>query len=94
MIATHNRKIPHDNLCIECGKAFVSEERLREHKSSMHTREEITYTCKVCYKTFQNNKVFKDHSRKYHQEVPCTECEKKFGSKMAMKTHKKKKHAE
>ena len=44
VIATHNRIIPHDNLCIECGKTFVSEERLREHKSSMHTREEITYT--------------------------------------------------
>ena len=94
VIASHNRIIPHDNLCIECGKTFVSAERLGEHKSIMHTIEEMTLSREVCKKKFRNNKVFKAHSRNYHLELPCTDCEKKFGSRMALKAHMKAKHAE
>ena len=36
--ARHNDNpdlIPNENLCIECGKAFISGERLQEHKATM-----------------------------------------------------------
>ena len=66
VIARHNRIIPHDKLCIECGKTFVSAERLGKHKSIMHTIEKMMFSCKGFKKKFQNNKVFKAHSREYH----------------------------
>ena len=97
MMARHNDNpdlIPNENLCIECGKTFVSGERLQEHKADMHVVDEVTLTCKVCKKDFQNVKVFKRHSRKYHLELPCSKCERKFGSRSALRAHSKKKHPE
>merc|ERR1711978_466784 len=72
MRARHNDNpdlIPNENLCIECGKTFISGERLQEHKATMHIVDQITLTCKVCEKDFQNARVFKRHSRKYHLEL-------------------------
>ena len=94
VISAHSRIISLDNLCIVCGKTFVTPERLREHKANMHKIDQITFSCKNCDKMFQNRRLFKAHSRKYHLELPCLDCEKKFGSKMALKTHQKKKHAD
>ena len=87
------RIMARDNLCIVCGKTFVTPERLREHKANMHKIDQITYSCKNCDKMFQNKGLFKTHSRKYHLELPCLDCEKKFGSKIALRTHQKAKHA-
>jgi len=64
--------IPNENLCIECGTTFVSAEYLQEHKANMHRVVETTLTCRVCKKNFQNSKVYKRHSHKYHLELPCT----------------------
>ena len=63
--ARHNDNpdlIPNENLCIECGKTFISGERLREHKAMVHVVDQVTLTCKVCKKEFQNARVFKRHS--------------------------------
>ena len=95
--ARHNDNpdlIPNENLCIECGKTFISGERLREHKANIHVVDQVTLTCKVCEKDFQNAKVFKRHSRKYHLELPCSKCDRKFGSSSALREHSKKKHPE
>ena len=95
--ARHNDNqdlIPNENLCIECGKTFISGERLREHKANIHVVDQVTLTCKVCEKDFQNAKVFKRHSRKYHLELPCSKCDRKFGSSSALRAHSKKKHPE
>ena len=90
MMAKHNDNphlIPNKNLCIECRKTFVSPERLQEHKANMHTVDKLTLTCRVCKKNFQNSKVYKRHSHKYHLELPCTAYENKFDSKSALRAH-------
>ena len=97
MMTRHNDNpdlIPNENLCIECGKTFVSGERLQEHKADMHVVDEVTLTCKVCKKEYQNARVFKRHSRKNHLELPCSKCDRKFGSISALREHSKKKHPE
>ena len=95
--ARHNDNpdlFPNENLCIECGKTFISGERLREHKAMVHVVDQVTLTCKVCKKEYQNARVFKRHSRKNHLELPCSKCDRKFGSSSALREHSKKKHPE
>ena len=90
MMAKHNDNpnlIPNENLCIECGKTFVSAEYLQEHKANMHIVVETIFTCRVCKRNFQNSKVYKRHSRKYHLELPCTAYENEFDSKSALRAH-------
>ena len=63
MMTRHNDNpdlIPNENLCIECGKTFVSGERLQEHKADMHVVDEVTLTCKVCKKDFQTPRFSRD----------------------------------
>ena len=85
IITAHSRIMAPDNLCIVCGKTFVTPERLREHKANMHKIDQGTFSCTKCDKMFQNKALFKTHSCKYHLELPCLECEQKFGSKFALK---------
>ena len=91
-ISAHQRIIPQEHLCVECGKTFVSLERLNEHKAMIHKTDAIMHNCKVCKKSFKNERIYKAHTKSNHLNLPCSMCDKKFSSRRALNNHKKKKH--
>ena len=80
--------------CDLCGKSFVTEIRMLEHKAYMHP---ITMTdckkCPKCGKIFETPLAFKKHSQALHLELVCTDCPKKLGSRKTLKDHKKRMHS-
>ena len=78
--------------CVECGKTFVSLERVNEHKALMHKTDAIMHNCKICKKSFKNERIYKAHTKSNHLNLPCSMCDKKFGSRRALNNHNKKKH--
>ena len=85
-------KISGEHLCVECGKTFVSLERVNEHKALIHKTDAIMHNCKVCKKSFKNERIYKAHTKSNHLNLPCSMCDKKFSSRRALNNHKKKKH--
>ena len=92
-ISAHQRIIPQDHLCVECGKTFVSVKRLDEHKETMHKTDVMMHTCKNCKKSFKNERLYKAHTSRNHLALPCSMCDKKFGSRSALNADNKMKHA-
>ena len=92
-IYAHQRIIPQDRLCVECGKTFVSVERLNEHKALMHKTDAMMHICKICKKSFKNERIYKAHTKRNHLTLPWSTCDKKFGSRQALNTQNKMKHA-
>ena len=80
--------------CDLCGKSFVTEKRMLEHKAYMHP---ITMTdckkCPKCGKIFETPLAFKKHSQALHLELVCTDCPEKLGSRKTLKDHKKRMHS-
>ena len=58
-ISAHQRIIPQEHLCVECGKTFVSLERVNEHKALMHKTDAIMHNCKICKKSFKTKEYTK-----------------------------------
>ena len=81
-------------MCDSCEKTFVTEERMMEHKAYKHIVDPISYSCLKCKKSFDNQRVFKQHTQKNHLDLPCNFCQKKLGSTLSLKTHKKAQHKE
>ena len=91
-ISAHQRIIPQEHLCVECGKTFVSLERVNEHKALIHKTDAIMHNCKICKKSFKNERIYKAHTKSNHLNLPCSMCDKKFCSRRALNNHNKKKH--
>ena len=67
-------------------------ERVNEHKALMHKTDAIMHNCKICKKSFKNERIYKAHNKSNHLNLPCSMCDKKFGSRRALNNHNKKKH--
>ena len=94
----NHMKTMHDELrmevvyCDSCEKSFASDERMQEHKSYQHVVAPISFSCLKCGKTFHNERVYRKHLQKLHQDLPCYSCGKTLGSASSLKHHKKTKH--
>ena len=86
--------------CESCKQVFKTPTSLGTHVSAFcknSTREEKTFSCKKCDKTFWNSILFKIHHKKVHKEqidpskmvsYKCHMCSKTFISPAALRIHR------
>lgn len=62
-------------VCSDCGRLFLSEEALREHRAEAHVAGEpdpgpgrpvTTVACSVCHQSFRSTGALQTHSRRTH----------------------------
>ena len=67
-----SQKIQELFKCIKCKKNFESEESLKSHNTSYHSK---TVKCKLCPKDFFKNNDLEVHIKTDHQEAEKSKCE-------------------
>jgi len=74
------KKPVEKQLCVECGKSFVSISKLNQHKMAIH-RE----TCKKCNKKFDSKELLALHDVDHMEK--CEYCPQMFDTKAEVETH-------
>ena len=78
-------------ICLACDKVFHSNENLRLHMHTYHSKTKL-YTCTYCFKNFKTNYKMDLHVREVHlkeRNIPCSVggCNEKFFSTTKMQRH-------
>ncbi|KAL1501777.1 hypothetical protein ABEB36_007042 [Hypothenemus hampei] len=92
-------KNPHElktYSCDSCDYITVLEERLKQHKKVVHTKEGVWQTCPQCEYTTRNKAHLARHINDLHNEksVQCPECQQLFSSKDHLRYHKQRRHTD
>jgi hypothetical protein len=62
-------------VCSDCGRLFLTEEALREHRAEAHAGEDSVVSpgrpakavsCSVCHQPFRSTNALQTHSRRTH----------------------------
>ena len=77
--------------CQECGKAFLNQWHLKQHRDSVHKQGDKTYKCNECFHQTNDKYSLKKHINGVHNNIrshKCEECGNAFFSKKDLKRHR------
>uniref|UniRef100_A0A1Q3EXF8 C2h2-type zn-finger protein n=1 Tax=Culex tarsalis TaxID=7177 RepID=A0A1Q3EXF8_CULTA len=85
--------------CCGCKKEFATEADLQNHSDLIHLNESINtpdsanklkpFTCTVCYKSFSNQQLLKEHQRNVIRKFFCRQCFRGFMTQANLDNHLK-----
>ena len=93
--ATQLKATPHPDIHSQHAEAIdvqCDQDPRGQHEALMHKTGAIMHSCKICKKSFKNERIYKAHTKSNHLNLPCSMCDEKFGSRRALNNHNKKKH--
>lgn len=99
VFSTLSRKKSHEkyvhggvmlNKCGHCNESFKDYHKKIKHMMDVHGVAPITLKCHACDRTFTNQKVYRNHTKRDHlmeRRYKCTQCEMKFYTSNELKDH-------
>jgi len=74
-----------DFQCIDCGKLFGSDRRLKKHVKSVH----LVFPCTTCTKTFSRKDSLERHMKSHLgiKDFQCIDCGKLFSAESSLRQH-------
>ncbi|XP_039441210.2 zinc finger protein 883-like [Culex pipiens pallens] len=94
-----NGELQGTRKCCGCKKEFATEVDLQNHSDLIHLNESINtpetagklkpFTCTVCYKSFSNQQLLKEHQRSVIRKFFCRQCGRGFMTQTNLDNHLK-----
>ncbi|XP_053695579.1 zinc finger protein 883-like [Sabethes cyaneus] len=82
--------------CCGCKKTFNSDIELKTHSNLVHQKEQPSisetgkpFQCSICYKSFSNQQLLKEHQRTVIRRFFCRQCGKGFMTQTNLENHLK-----
>jgi len=69
-------EVPHEFLCQKCNKTFKRKQHLERHEKSCQKEGRIY--CSICPKSFCEGYRLKEHLRRIHRSIKCSNCKSVF----------------